>query len=161
MSISRSAIFNIYTSQLEFPNKICNNIITLYRCLFCSYIFINRESKLYNYWSIPADTKSPAGNGLVKALTHLRDRQVTKSHLYKVFLFLFFFLFCDIKEGWSVDFSFSIIFNISFSFLRWKEIETLAKKEKHALFPAPWRVRIEWMLQASLHSCARYRYAGA
>ena len=65
--------------------KICNNNITLYRCLFCSYIFTKRESKLYSLRSIPTDTKSPVGNGYSKALTHLLTRQVTKSHLYKVF----------------------------------------------------------------------------
>ena len=66
--------------------NMCHNIITLYRCLFCSYIFYKRESKLYYCRSTPADIKSPAGNGTLKALTHLLFRQETKSHLYKVFL---------------------------------------------------------------------------
>ena len=68
--------------------KICNNTSTLYRCLFCSYIFTKRESKLYSLRSIPTDIKSPVGNGYSKALTHLLAWQVTKSHLYKVFFFI-------------------------------------------------------------------------
>ena len=34
---------------VEKENLICHNNIALYKCLFCSYIFINRESKLFNY----------------------------------------------------------------------------------------------------------------
>ena len=81
---------DLYRRQLsalvEIDKKICDNSITLYRCLFCSYIFTKRESKLYSLRSIPTDIKSPVGNGYSKALTHLLTRQVTKSHLYKVFL---------------------------------------------------------------------------
>ena len=32
----------------------------------------------------PPIVKSPAGNGFSEAFTHLRDQQVTKSHLHRV-----------------------------------------------------------------------------